>query len=123
MIQVTRGPWQGVGARGVDRGAWPLAGVHSAPPLPQAKTSGKFSREELDKLWREFQHHREKVREYNVLLETLSRTEGASGPRPSLRAALAPERSRRGGTPCWFLTHPPSFLSGDLAVWDPSGCL
>ncbi|XP_024429630.2 alpha-2-macroglobulin receptor-associated protein [Desmodus rotundus] len=42
----------------------------------KAQTSGKFSREELDKLWREFQHHREKVREYNVLLETLSRTEG-----------------------------------------------
>nr|KAF6501194.1 LDL receptor related protein associated protein 1 [Molossus molossus] len=41
----------------------------------KAKTSGKFSREELDKLWRELQHHREKVREYNVLLETLSRTE------------------------------------------------
>ncbi|XP_008149118.1 alpha-2-macroglobulin receptor-associated protein [Eptesicus fuscus] len=41
----------------------------------KAKTSGKFSRDELDKLWREFQHHREKVREYNVLLETLSRTE------------------------------------------------
>ncbi|KAF6131274.1 LDL receptor related protein associated protein 1 [Phyllostomus discolor] len=41
----------------------------------KAQTSGKFSREELDKLWREFQHHREKVREYNVLLEALSRTE------------------------------------------------
>ncbi|XP_036183611.1 alpha-2-macroglobulin receptor-associated protein isoform X1 [Myotis myotis] len=41
----------------------------------KAKTSGKFSRDELDKLWREFQHHREKVQEYNVLLETLSRTE------------------------------------------------
>ncbi|XP_015417048.1 PREDICTED: alpha-2-macroglobulin receptor-associated protein [Myotis davidii] len=36
----------------------------------KAKTSGKFSRDELDKLWREFQHH-----QYNVLLETLSRTE------------------------------------------------
>ncbi|KAM5339140.1 alpha-2-macroglobulin receptor-associated protein [Glossophaga mutica] len=41
----------------------------------KAQTSGKFSREELDKLWRELQHHREKVREYNVLLETLSRME------------------------------------------------
>ncbi|KAB0404191.1 hypothetical protein E2I00_003892, partial [Balaenoptera physalus] len=40
-----------------------------------AKTSGKFSSEELDKLWRELQHHKEKVQEYNVLLETLSRTE------------------------------------------------
>lgn len=64
---------------------------------PQAKTSGKFSREELDKLWREFQHHREKVREYSVLLEALSRAEGVPSPRPSLRAALAPERSRGGG--------------------------
>ncbi|XP_057563553.1 alpha-2-macroglobulin receptor-associated protein-like [Hippopotamus amphibius kiboko] len=41
----------------------------------KAKTSGKFSNEELDKLWREFQHHKEKVQEYNVLLDTLSRTE------------------------------------------------
>uniref|UniRef100_A0A9L0IWB0 LDL receptor related protein associated protein 1 n=1 Tax=Equus asinus TaxID=9793 RepID=A0A9L0IWB0_EQUAS len=41
----------------------------------KAKTSGKFSSEELDKLWREFQHHKEKVHEYNVLLETLSRTD------------------------------------------------
>ncbi|KAK2502764.1 hypothetical protein MC885_001113 [Smutsia gigantea] len=41
----------------------------------KAKTSGKFSSEELDKLWREFQHHQEKVLEYNILLETLSRTE------------------------------------------------
>ncbi|XP_054437869.1 alpha-2-macroglobulin receptor-associated protein [Pteronotus mesoamericanus] len=41
----------------------------------KAQTSGKFSREELDKLWRELQHHREKVREYNMLLQTLSRTE------------------------------------------------
>lgn len=43
----------------------------------QAKTSGKFSDEELDKLWREFKHHREKIHEYNILLETVSRTEGA----------------------------------------------
>lgn len=57
----------------------------SLGPPPQAKTSGKFSREELDKLWRELQHHREKVREYNVLLETLSRTEGAMPPVPSGR--------------------------------------
>ncbi|XP_023405442.1 alpha-2-macroglobulin receptor-associated protein [Loxodonta africana] len=41
----------------------------------KAKTSGKFSSEELEKLWRELKHHTEKVREYNVLLETLSRTE------------------------------------------------
>lgn len=42
----------------------------------QAKTSGKFSDPELDKLWRELLHHREKMREYNVLLEALSREEG-----------------------------------------------
>lgn len=41
----------------------------------KAKTSGKFSDEELDKLWREFKHHKEKIREYNILLETVSRTE------------------------------------------------
>lgn len=43
----------------------------------QAKSSGKFSDEELDKLWREFKHHKEKIHEYNILLETVSRTEGA----------------------------------------------
>ncbi|XP_003496652.1 alpha-2-macroglobulin receptor-associated protein isoform X1 [Cricetulus griseus] len=41
----------------------------------KAKTSGKFSSEELDKLWREFLHHKEKIHEYNVLLDTLSRAE------------------------------------------------
>lgn len=50
----------------------------------KAKTSGKFSGEELDKLWRELQHHKEKVQEYHVLLEALGRTgeshENAIGP-------------------------------------------
>ncbi|XP_037685239.1 alpha-2-macroglobulin receptor-associated protein [Choloepus didactylus] len=41
----------------------------------KAKTSGKFSSEELEKLWRELKHHKEKVHEYNVLMETVSRTE------------------------------------------------
>ncbi|XP_032094676.1 alpha-2-macroglobulin receptor-associated protein-like [Thamnophis elegans] len=41
----------------------------------KARSSGKFSDEELEKLWREFQHHKEKVHEYNILLETMSRTE------------------------------------------------
>ncbi|KAK2102034.1 Alpha-2-macroglobulin receptor-associated protein [Saguinus oedipus] len=41
----------------------------------KAKTSGKFSSEELDELWREFLYHKEKVHEYNVLLDSLSRTE------------------------------------------------
>lgn len=78
---------------GVTRG--PTAGI-----LPQAKTSGKFSRDELDKLWREFQHHREKVREYDAMLEALSRTEGAPprvspfpGPQP---ASLLGSPSGRG---------------------------
>nr|XP_025742985.1 alpha-2-macroglobulin receptor-associated protein isoform X2 [Callorhinus ursinus] len=47
----------------------------------KAKTSGKFSSEELDRLRREFQHHKEKVRAYSVLLETLSRTEEFEEPR------------------------------------------
>ncbi|XP_053560156.1 alpha-2-macroglobulin receptor-associated protein [Bombina bombina] len=41
----------------------------------KAKSSGKFSEEELEKLWREFIHHKEKTHEYNILLDTLSRTE------------------------------------------------
>ncbi|KAG8453442.1 hypothetical protein GDO86_000172 [Hymenochirus boettgeri] len=41
----------------------------------KAKTLGKFSEEELEKLWREFIHHKEKVEEYNILLDTVSRTE------------------------------------------------
>ncbi|XP_019381872.1 PREDICTED: alpha-2-macroglobulin receptor-associated protein isoform X2 [Gavialis gangeticus] len=41
----------------------------------KAKTSGKFSEDELDKLWREFKHHKEKIYDYNLLLETVSRTE------------------------------------------------
>ncbi|XP_070587420.1 alpha-2-macroglobulin receptor-associated protein-like [Erythrolamprus reginae] len=41
----------------------------------KAKSSGKFSEEQLERLWREFQHHQDKVQEYDLLLETLSRTE------------------------------------------------
>ncbi|XP_042303812.1 alpha-2-macroglobulin receptor-associated protein [Sceloporus undulatus] len=41
----------------------------------KAKSSGKFSEEELEKLWREFRHHKEKVHEYNILMEAISRTE------------------------------------------------
>ncbi|XP_040822144.1 alpha-2-macroglobulin receptor-associated protein [Ochotona curzoniae] len=55
----------------------------------KAKTSGKFSREELDRLWREFLHHKDKVQEYNLLLGTLGQTEelqdnviGAAEPSP-----------------------------------------
>ncbi|XP_018410466.1 PREDICTED: alpha-2-macroglobulin receptor-associated protein [Nanorana parkeri] len=41
----------------------------------KAKTSGKFSEEELDNLWREFLHHKEKTNEYNILLDTVTRME------------------------------------------------
>lgn len=43
---------------------------------PQAKTSGKFSDEELQALQREFQHHKDKINEYNIVMDTVSRTEG-----------------------------------------------
>ncbi|XP_023375440.1 alpha-2-macroglobulin receptor-associated protein [Pteropus vampyrus] len=75
----------------------------------KAKTSGKFSRDELDKLWREFQHHREKVREYDAMLEALSRTEdiqeNAIDPAGGdvVHGALAPSGSSRwaaGHRPC-----------------------
>lgn len=42
----------------------------------QAKNSGKFSSEELQNLKREFQHHKDKTHEYNILMDTVSRTEG-----------------------------------------------
>lgn len=42
----------------------------------QAKSSGKFSSEELLNLKREFQHHKDKIHEYNILMDTVSRTEG-----------------------------------------------
>lgn len=45
----------------------------------QAKGSGKFSNEELLSLKREFQHHKDKVHEYNILMDTISRTEGEPG--------------------------------------------
>ncbi|XP_036372988.1 alpha-2-macroglobulin receptor-associated protein [Megalops cyprinoides] len=41
----------------------------------KAKNSGKFSEEELLSLRREFQHHKEKIQEYNIVMDTLSRTE------------------------------------------------
>lgn len=44
--------------------------------LHQAKSSGKFSNEELLSLKREFQHHKDKTHEYNILMDTVSRTEG-----------------------------------------------
>lgn len=66
----------------------------------QAKTSGKFSSEELDKLWRELQHHKEKVQEYHALLETLG---GAEGAPCAVGAQTVPERGGGGGAegaPC-----------------------
>ncbi|KAM4604447.1 alpha-2-macroglobulin receptor-associated protein isoform 1-T1 [Polymixia lowei] len=41
----------------------------------KAKTSGKFSEEELLSLKREFQHHKDKIHEYNIVMDTVSRTE------------------------------------------------
>lgn len=42
----------------------------------QAQSSGKFLSEELLSLKREFQHHKDKIHEYNILMDTVSRTEG-----------------------------------------------
>lgn len=44
----------------------------------QAKSSGKFSNEELLNLKKEFQHHKDKIHEYNILVDAVSRTEGES---------------------------------------------
>lgn len=44
----------------------------------QAQSSGKFSNDELLSLKREFQHHKDKIHEYNILMDTVSRTEGES---------------------------------------------
>lgn len=41
----------------------------------KAKTSGKFSQDELQSLKREFQHHKDKIHEYNIVMDTVSRTE------------------------------------------------
>lgn len=41
----------------------------------KAKSSGKFSEEELQSLSREFQHHKDKIHEYNIVMDTVSRTE------------------------------------------------
>ncbi|KAG7485418.1 alpha-2-macroglobulin receptor-associated protein [Solea senegalensis] len=41
----------------------------------KAQGSGKFSSEELLSLKREFQHHKDKLHEYNILMDTISRTE------------------------------------------------
>lgn len=41
----------------------------------KAQSSGKFSSEELLSLKREFQHHKDKIHEYNILMDTVSRTE------------------------------------------------
>ncbi|ELR57285.1 Alpha-2-macroglobulin receptor-associated protein [Bos mutus] len=74
----------------------------------KAKTSGKFSSEELDKLWRELQHHKEKVQEYHALLETLGGAEGAAHrvapPAGALPAASGSRRGLQG-------------RGGELATW------
>uniref|UniRef100_A0AAY4APC8 Alpha-2-macroglobulin receptor-associated protein n=1 Tax=Denticeps clupeoides TaxID=299321 RepID=A0AAY4APC8_9TELE len=38
-------------------------------------TSGKFSEEELQSLRREFLHHKDKIHEYNIVMDTITRTE------------------------------------------------
>ncbi|KAI5617507.1 alpha-2-macroglobulin receptor-associated protein, partial [Silurus asotus] len=45
----------------------------------KAMTSGKFSEEELQSLRKEFEHHKEKIHEYNIMIDTVSRTEGLFG--------------------------------------------
>ncbi|XP_072371825.1 alpha-2-macroglobulin receptor-associated protein isoform X2 [Scyliorhinus torazame] len=41
----------------------------------KATTSGKFNNDEVGKLRREFQHHQDKIQEYHILRETVSRNE------------------------------------------------
>ncbi|XP_059904247.1 alpha-2-macroglobulin receptor-associated protein [Gadus macrocephalus] len=41
----------------------------------KAKSSGRFLEEELLILRREFQHHKDKIHEYNIVMDTVSRTE------------------------------------------------
>uniref|UniRef100_A0A8C5D8Q4 Low density lipoprotein receptor-related protein associated protein 1 n=1 Tax=Gouania willdenowi TaxID=441366 RepID=A0A8C5D8Q4_GOUWI len=41
----------------------------------KAQGSGKFTNEELHNLKKEFQHHKDKIHEYNILMDTVSRTE------------------------------------------------
>lgn len=41
----------------------------------KAQSSGKFSNDELLSLKREFQHHKDKIHDYNILMDTVSRTE------------------------------------------------
>ncbi|XP_038661773.1 alpha-2-macroglobulin receptor-associated protein isoform X2 [Scyliorhinus canicula] len=41
----------------------------------KATTSGKFNNDEVRKLRREFQHHQDKIQEYHILRETVSRNE------------------------------------------------
>lgn len=41
----------------------------------KAQSSGKFSSDELMNLKREFEHHKDKIQEYNILMDTVSRTE------------------------------------------------
>ncbi|TSK22538.1 Alpha-2-macroglobulin receptor-associated protein [Bagarius yarrelli] len=42
----------------------------------KAKSSGKFSEDELQILRKEFEHHKDKIHEYNIVMDTVSRTEG-----------------------------------------------
>ncbi|XP_043927879.1 alpha-2-macroglobulin receptor-associated protein [Protopterus annectens] len=59
--------------------------VYNDPKLDKlwikAKSSGKFSETELENLRREFKHHKEKLQEYQILMDTISRTEEFKEPR------------------------------------------
>lgn len=65
--------------------------------LQQARNSAKFSEKELENLKKEFQHHKEKIHEYNILMDTVSRTEGES-----LRRARRFMRLSAGYLSPWF---------------------
>ena len=60
----------------------------------QAKNSGKFTAEEMQALQREFQHHKDKIHEYNVVMDTISRTEGEHDTGPGEGTAIGLYRMR-----------------------------
>lgn len=82
--------------------------VSHRPPssVQQAKSSGKFSSEELSNLKKEFQHHKDKIHEYNILVDAVSRTEGeavlgnASGPSLARVRLRLSGRAESGRTAC-----------------------
>lgn len=63
---------------GVQMGVLRVSHTNLPLSVQQAKSSGKFSNEELSSLKKEFQHHKDKIHEYNILVDAVSRTEGES---------------------------------------------